>query len=206
MSAPPTPPARPGRPRSRAVPERQQELIDAAAAVFSENGYAGSSIQQIADRLDIRKGSIYHYVDSKDDLLYAVINEIHESALATMTDLPGLDLPPLDKLRLFVRRHVQHSIDHVGPASVFFRDFRALGPDRRAEVLAERARYSGILRALIDDAAAAQLTDPDLDRSAATLAILGMTNWVYQWYRPEGSMTPTAIAEAFAGYAIDIVT
>lgn len=192
--------------RSRAVPGRQQELINAAAVVFSERGYAGSSIQEIADRLDILKGSIYHYVSSKEDLLYAVISEIHESALATMAGVTELDLPPLDKVREFVRRHVEHSIDHMGPASVFFRDFRALSSDRRTEVLAERAQYSNILRTLVNDAAAAGVTKKDLDRSAAVLAILGMTNWVYQWYRPEGSMSPQHIADTFAGYAIDILT
>jgi TetR/AcrR family transcriptional regulator, cholesterol catabolism regulator len=196
----------PSQSRDVATPSRLQELIDAAAEVFAERGYDRSTIAEIADRLDILKGSIYHYVKSKDDLLFAVIQEIHESALATMADLPDMDVAPDEKLRIFVDRHVRHSIEHIGPATVFFRDFRSLDPDRRATVLAERAQYSNILRAIVRDAESAGITRPDLDTSAAVLAILGMTNWIYQWYQPGGALTPDAIAESFCDYATAIIS
>ncbi len=63
---------------------RRQELIDAAAKIFQDKGYEAASIQDVADALGILKGSVYYYIDSKEDLLFAAIQEVHESALANM--------------------------------------------------------------------------------------------------------------------------
>lgn len=193
-------------PASTAITPRHQELVDAAATIFHSKGYNGSSIQDIADLLGILKGSIYYYVKSKDDLLFAVINEIHASALANMADLPGLDGDPLTKIRIFVRRHVIHSVDNIERATVFFRDFSALPQARQDQVLEDRDAYTSILSALIKEARAAGQILPDTNVQLAVLAILGMTNWVYQWYRPSGLYSPDEIADTFARYTTDILT
>lgn len=184
---------------------RHQELIDAAAIVFHQKGYNGASIQDIADVLGILKGSVYYYVKSKEDLLFAVINEIHESALATMDGIDTIDATPHERIAEFVRRHVLHSADHIERATVFFRDFNALAPDRRAKVLGDRERYTSVLTALIVEAKNAGDTQPDLDIRMVVLAILGMTNWTYQWYRPGGQHTADEIAEKFAEFALDMI-
>lgn len=184
---------------------RHQELIDAAAVVFHRKGYNGASIQDIADVLGILKGSVYYYVKSKEDLLFAVINEIHESALATMSGIDTIDASPRERIAEFVRRHVLHSADHIERATVFFRDFSALSPDRRAKVLGDRERYTSLLTGLIIEAKDAGVTRPDIDVRMVVLAILGMTNWTYQWYRPGGPYTADEIAEKFAGFALDMI-
>lgn len=184
---------------------RHQELIDAAAVVFHRKGYNGASIQDIADVLGILKGSVYYYVKSKEDLLFAVINEIHESALLTMEGIDTVDGGPQERIAEFVRRHVMHSADHIERATVFFRDFGALSSERRAKVLDDRERYTSLLTGLIVEAQAAGETRSDLDTRMVVLAILGMTNWTYQWYRADGPHTAEEIAEQFAGFALDML-
>src|SRR5947207_409360 len=78
--------AAPSRPPRR----RQQEILEAAARVFHEKGYESTSIQDIADEVGILKGSLYYYIRSKEDLLYEIIRDIHDDAIAYVGHIDSL--------------------------------------------------------------------------------------------------------------------
>jgi AcrR family transcriptional regulator len=190
---------------------RRQELIDAAAKIFQDKGYEAASIQDIADALGILKGSVYYYIDSKEDLLFAVIQEVHESALANAAKIREFDEDPLTLIRIYVESHVKHVSDNLVKATVFFHDFRSLDPKRREYIVSERDAYDAVLRELIVRAQNDGLICKDIDPKLATLAMLGMMNWIYQWYRVGGGMSSAAIGSQFAdlvlaGLACDPVT
>jgi TetR/AcrR family transcriptional regulator, cholesterol catabolism regulator len=191
--------------REEELTGRHRELIDVAARVFHAKGYDGSTIQDIADELGILKGSVYYYVKSKDDLLFSVINRVHEAALENVSDFPHDDLPPLEDIRQFVERHVLHSVDDIIGATVFFRDFRSLTRERRRTVLADRESYTNVLVNLINRAIDEGYGRTDLDVRTIYLAILGMTNWVYQWYRPNGGIAVEDLARNFAQLSVELV-
>lgn len=181
---------------------RRKELIDVAAKIFQDKGYEAASIQDVADALGILKGSVYYYIDSKEDLLFAVIREVHESALANMERIRELDADPLTMIRLFVESHVKHVSDNLVKATVFFHDFRSLDPKRREYIVKERDSYDSFLRELIARGQAEGLIRKDIDPKLATLAMLGMMNWTYQWYRAGGAMDSTAIGRQFADFVL----
>ncbi len=181
---------------------RRQELIDAAAKIFQDKGYEAASIQDVADALGILKGSVYYYIDSKEDLLFAAIQEVHESALANMEKIRELDEPPLTLIRLFIESHVKHVSDNLVKATVFFHDFRSLDPKRHEYIVSERDSYDAFLRELIMRGQAEGSICKDVDPKLATLAILGMMNWTYQWYRVGGSMDSATIGRQFADFAL----
>ncbi len=181
---------------------RRQELIDAAAKIFQDKGYEAASIQDIADALNILKGSVYYYIDTKEDLLFAAIDQVHRSALANMDKLRQLDDPPLTLIRLFIESHIKHISDNLVKATVFFHDFRSLDRERHDYIVAERDEYDAFLRGLIARGQADGSICPDIDPKLATLAILGMMNWSYQWYRVGGGLDPMEIGRQFADIAL----
>src|ERR1700744_339601 len=70
---------------------REREVLDAATKVFSSRGYADASVQDIADELGILKGSLYHYIDSKEDLLFRLLEETHDEVQTIMDEVAAMD-------------------------------------------------------------------------------------------------------------------
>lgn len=183
------------RPQAR---RRRDELIEVAARIFHEKGYDATSIQDVAEALGILKGSIYYYIDSKEDLLFEVVQEVHETALANMERLRKLDVDPLVKLRMFVEEHVRHIIDNLVKAAVFFHDYGSLSPERREYIVQERDQYDRFLRKLIRDGQAKKAICPDVDPKLASFAVLGMMNWTYQWYHRGEQLSSSEVATGMA--------
>lgn len=184
--------------RARASQERRKEIFEAAARIFSEKGYAATSIQDVADAVGILKGSLYYYIDSKEDLLYGVIQDAHETGLANLERVEGLAGNALVKLRYVIEAHLRSNIENLVKVGVFFHDFRSLSGQRHDYIIQERDQYDQRIRQLIREGQEEGVITPDIDPKIATLAILGMVNWVYQWYRPMGPESPEELASTFA--------
>ena len=177
---------------------RQQEILDTAARVFHEKGYDATSIQDIADLVGILKGSLYHYIDSKEDLLYEIIRSSQEDAIAAMAQALAFDGDALEKIRAFVVAHVTFLAENLVRVGVFFHDFRSLGDERRTEILAARDAYYGQLRLLVEQGKKEGTIRAEADPEVATKAAIGTMNWLYQWYEPGGKTSVRQITQGFA--------
>src|SRR4051794_38523212 len=96
---------------SRNRPRRDEEVLSAAARVFHAQGYAGTSVQDVADELGILKGSLYHYISSKEELLFRLLDGTHTDVSRILDEVAAADLPPLERLREYVCRQVAYSLD-----------------------------------------------------------------------------------------------
>ena len=188
--------------RSRPPRRRQQEVVDAAARVFHERGYESTSIQDIADNLGILKGSLYYYIRSKEDLLNEILWGVHDDALANIQRVEEVKGDALQKVRAFITLHITFNIENLVKMGVFFHDFRSLSKERRQRIIEARDLYDKILRDLIADGQREGLVCPDVDPKMASMAALGMCNWIYQWYRPRGRLRPDEVAGQFADLVI----
>jgi AcrR family transcriptional regulator len=74
--------------------DRHDEILEAAISLFSRKGFAAASVQDVADAVGLLKGSLYHYIDSKDDLLFRILDESHRQGTAIMDEIAALDVPP----------------------------------------------------------------------------------------------------------------
>jgi AcrR family transcriptional regulator len=188
--------------RSRAPRRRQSEILDAAAQVFHDKGYDSTSIQDIADAVGILKGSLYYYITSKEDLLYDIIQEVHRDGLKNLARIAALEGTALQKIRAFVVVHFTHNAENLVKVGVFFKDFRSLGEERRKVIVEERDEYENFLRDLIKAGHRDGTVCRDLEPKLSAITILGMLNWLYQWYRPEGEWSATAIANAYGDFVV----
>jgi AcrR family transcriptional regulator len=150
----------------------------------------------------ILKGSLYYYIESKEDLLYEILRSVHDEALQAIEDAVAQETEPLDKIRAFITALVTYHTENLIRIGVFFHDFRSLREDRRVAIVRERDRYDRLLRQVIRQGQEDGTICADVDPKFAALAILGMVNWIYQWYRPGGARTAKVIAQNYA----DIMT
>ena len=181
-------------------------MLEASVKVFSERGYSGATVQDIADELGILKGSLYHYIDTKEDLLFQLIEGVHtevQEILEVAEAESGID--PLERLALYVRRQVEYSIANLERISVYYHDLERLTGERLAFVKASRRAHSEFVAALIADAQRQKLAKNDADPNLLANCIFGTIIWTYRWYRP-GRVARKAVVDACVGHALHGVT
>lgn len=189
-------------PAGRRPRRRQAEIRDAAARVFFERGYESTSIQDVAAAVGILKGSLYYYIESKEDLLWDILQGVHVEAMSNIERTQAVDGTPLEKIRAFVTFHLTFNAENLIKMSVFFNDFRSLSDERRQQIVGERDNYELYLRQLIELGQAEGEICPDIDAKLIALGILGMTNWIYHWFKPDGQRSPADVANAYADFVV----
>src|SRR5258708_3329722 len=109
---------------------RYDEIIQAALRIFAEKGYAATSIQDVADAVGVLKGSLYHYIDSKEDLLFHIFDDAHAEAEKLMAEVDNLDADPVERLRFYLEASVRRTLGNLPLQALYFRDWRHLTGDR----------------------------------------------------------------------------
>jgi AcrR family transcriptional regulator len=185
---------------------RRREIEDAASALFRRNGYAATSIRDIANALAIRGPSLYAHVASKEEVLWAIVDRAASrfEAAADSADAGG-PADPSGRIAALVRAHVDVVTADPGEASVFVAEWRHLSSARRQQILERRDAYERRFREAIADGMAAgafAMTDPAI---AATF-LLSALNGMATWYRPEGRLARERIADYHADLAIRSLT
>lgn len=172
--------------------ERSEIIINAAAELFSTLGYDRTSIRDIASRVGLLPGSIYHHFPSKEALYIAVHREGFRRVL-TRAQAAGKGISdPWERLRRACEVHV-HGMTEGSPVDrITGTNLAFIGnADIQAQIQPFRDEYERVFRELID----ALPLRPGTDRSLLRLTLLGSMNWVYLWFRP-GHRTPQQVASA----------
>ncbi len=182
--------------------ERWFELIEVATEVFFEKGYEAASLQDIADRLGMLKGSLYYYIHSKEDILFDVISSTHQEGLSNIESLAAGEGNALQRLRNVIIGHIDYECRNLTKTAVFLHELQALSPDRQAEIIGGEHAYRGVFRNLIQAGQKEGLIPASVEPNLAALWLLGSLNWVYRWFRPGGEFTARQIGEQFADMTI----
>jgi AcrR family transcriptional regulator len=177
---------------------RRADVVKAAARLFSERGYHGTSMQHLGDALGLQRGSLYAHIGSKEELLFDVVDEGAERFLERgqqALERPGT---ATERLTALLVGHAETAAEHLESATVFLNEWRYLSEELRAAVQAKRDRYEAMVRSVVEEGIATGEFRDDADvRFAATL-VLSAGNWLFSWYRPGGALGPTEIGERFA--------
>ncbi len=187
------------RPRKR----RDQEVIDAAAKVFYERGFADASVQDVADELGILKGSLYHYIETKEDLLFRLLEELHDEVQAILEEVAAVEgLDPLQRLELYIRKQVLFNLENLPRVAVYYNDYERLSPDRRAQIVARRRVHERYVTEVIEEAQRAGEANPELDARLLSNFIHGAFIWTYRWYHPGGKVSREKVADTCAEFSL----
>ena len=179
---------------------RRAELTRAAARLFAEKGYHGTSIGDLAEALGMQKGSLYSHIDSKEDLLYETLSEGAAAFHAALDSIPD-GAAPVEKIRLAIRGHLRVVAEQLDVATVFVQEWRYLEGERREGFVAERRRYEERIRDLLREGRDLGELRSDLDEGAAALLLLSAANWAYTWLQP--GRDTDALADRFFALLVD---
>jgi len=179
---------------------RRDEITREAARLFAARGYHGTSLADVAEALGMRKPSLYHHIDSKEDLLWEVARAGAEAFHAALDAVPESESATA-RIRDALRAHLAVVAAQLDAATVFTREWRSLGGERRKQFLAERRRYEARIRDLFRDAVERGELRSDLDVDTATLLFLSAANWAYTWLRADADTV--AVADRFFNLILD---
>jgi AcrR family transcriptional regulator len=182
---------------------RDQEVLDAAAKVFHTRGYADASVQDIADELGILKGSLYHYIDSKEDLLFRILDETHDEVQAILEEVAAMEAgSPLARLREYTRRQVEYTSRNLAKMAIYYHDADQLSDERRRELYRKRRVHEKFVSDLIAEAQKRGEANTDLDPKILANCLFGSMIWVYRWYNPGGKLKTAELADTCAEFVL----
>lgn len=176
---------------------REPEILDAAITVFHERGYAAASLQHVADIVGVLKGSLYHYISSKEELLFRICSHSHEQAAMIMQDALASSDDPLEQIRYHLSAMAIWYLTNVERVSIYFNEGRWLTGERLEQMRKQQREFHGFLRGLIEKARVNGEIAGHVEPRLATHLILGGLNSVSTWYRPDSLYSPEEVAQVF---------
>ena len=186
------------RPRRELV---EAEIYEQATRLFAERGFAGTSLQDIADAMGMTRPALYYYVKNKDQLLARLVTEITEGPAAAVEEIAGRDLDATAKLRALVHLLAARQADHAARFRLVIRSESELPPDlANAHEVAKRRVLDGVVR-VVDQGVRSGEFRPRPVRTTA-LALIGMCNWIAWWFHSGGSQSVDEIADQMAEMAV----
>jgi len=171
--------------------------VEAAVALFSRQGYHGTTVRDIAEESGMLSGSLYAHISTKEDLLFDIVLGAADQFMAALRPIVDGEGTAAAKLRRAMAAHLRVVADSLPAATVFLHEWKALSPERRAVVAERRAAYEALFADIILRGAATgefAVADPKFAR----LLVLSAVNWLYEWYDPAGPLPPEAVADKFA--------
>jgi AcrR family transcriptional regulator len=182
---------------------RRQEILHAALRAFKERGYHATTLDDIAERIGVRKTALYHYFPDKEAILYECHRESLTELERLMKEARELDTAS-EQLAHVIREHVRVMTDTLEGSPLAF-EVTAFSPERQKEMIAARDRYEREIRRIIDRG----IEEGEfrrVDSKIAVFAVLGAINWIARWYSPEGSVHAPELGAQFAEHLVGGLT
>ena len=187
-------------------PNRLNQIYYVAAKIFCDKGYDATSMSDIADAVGITKAGIYHYVKSKQDLLFAIMNfGMDRLEIQVITPARAV-IDAEQRLRAILRNHALLIIEGsrpegYSPLTVLNDEMAGLTPTHRRKVQLRKRAYLNLLRDTLR-----QLKDEgklkDVDATVASFSLFGMLLWLSRWYKPDGRLTGDEVANEIEKIAL----
>jgi AcrR family transcriptional regulator len=185
--------------RSKSI-EKRQRIVDAAAKMLVVKGYAGFTLQDVANDVGMYAASIYYYFPSRDDLIREVLDaslaKFHDNIAEALDSLPP-GSTPIDRVKSAIRAAVRINTALDDYTIAYTRIFDQAPEPLASEVRRRRKGIRDLWRDLLQDAQAAGELSATVDISMLRFIIVGATQWVSYWYDPNGARSPDEVADAF---------
>lgn len=175
-------------------------LLDVAARLFRQKGFAATGLREIARDAAVLPGSVHYRFPTKEALLVALMERAVERAIAAVRAAASETSDPTERMRLGLRAHLRLLVSGDDSVHVLLYEWRSLAGDARDEMVRLRDRYEAFWDGMLYEAAGAGRLSARADLKLVRLFGFGAVNWVATWYSPDGGRTPEEIADAFWSY------
>jgi len=175
-------------------PYDRDRVVDVAVQVFTERGYDGATMTDIARALGIHKTSIYHYVSGKEELLDDAVKRALNALHGMLAEPGATSGPAVERLRYVVRRTVEIMVRQLAEVTVLLRVRGNTATERWA--VSRRREFDHAVQRIVGEAIASGDLRDDVDTALVTRLIFGMSNSVTEWYQPRGRLSADEVARA----------
>ncbi|WP_020672794.1 TetR/AcrR family transcriptional regulator [Amycolatopsis nigrescens] len=186
----------------KAVPEPEdsvpRRLLSVATKLFADKGFDRTSVQEIVVAAGVTKGAMYHYFDSKDDLLSEIYGRVLRAQTEQLERVADGTAPLRDRLRTAAADVVVSSIANLDDTKIFMRSMHQLTPEKQKAVRAERRRYHERFRALVEEGQRSGEFRADQPAELVVDFFFGSVHHLGFWYRSTGALTAREVADHFA--------
>lgn len=195
--------------------DSRQEILRTAARLFQQRGYDATSMNDVAGALKLSKGGLYHHFQSKDEILYEIMNHAMEITQERVLNPVRSIADPEERLRTLIRLHIEVVLSpRDREITVMLHENHPLPPLLRKRINSRKKEYVHFLESLmaeVQEKVQEKVQDKIPSRAqrevrqsggkvsprAAAFALLGMINWIYQWYKPEGELHAQSLIPQF---------
>jgi TetR/AcrR family transcriptional regulator, cholesterol catabolism regulator len=190
------------------VVDSRQEILRTAARLFQQRGYDATSMNDVAAALKLSKGGLYHHFQSKDEILFEIMNHAMEITQERVLNPVRSIVGPEERLRALIRLHIEVVLSpRDREITVMLHENHPLPPSLRRRINSRKKDYIHFLENLmaeVQEKAQQEMqgnsrhqTKARVSPRAAAFALLGMINWIYQWYKPEGELQAESLIPQF---------
>lgn len=186
---------------SRKADEKREEILRTARKIIHQKGYHGTKMQDIADAVGMYKGSLYHHVDKKEDIILEIINDGLTNIIDGLEESCTASSTYEGKLKAAIRYHIRHTAHNTDTLAVLLENTKHLPPEHQAPIIEQQHRYENVFIDILEKGIEAGEFKP-VDVKIVAFGILGMCNWVYRWYSADGRRTADEIADIYFQFAM----
>ena len=188
-------------PRETVVDSRQ-EILRTAARLFQQRGYDATSMNDVAAALKLSKGGLYHHFQSKDEILFEIMDHAMQITEERVVNPVRGIADPEERLRALIRLHIGVVLSpRDREITVMLHENHPLPPSLRKRINSRKKDYIHFLENLMAEVQSksrnAGQSKARVSPRAAAFALLGMINWIYQWYKPEGELQAQTLVPQF---------
>jgi AcrR family transcriptional regulator len=177
---------------------RKAQVLEVAIRIFSERGYRGTSIIDLAEGVGVGKSSLYHYIRSKQDLLVECYDNVLKESLAAERGIIARGLAPAAALKEILVDRIVYTCENRRLLQIFFEEEAELPAALAETLLRHRREYADALVELVKSAVVDGSFQISTTPKIVVNTMLGAANWVYKWYDPAGALTPEELANSIA--------
>ena len=178
--------------RSENYDAKAQTILDSAAALFAKEGYPSAKMQDIAKACGATKSMLYHYFPTKDDLLFAMLEEHLEKLIASIEEVSAQTGTHKQRFNEFVLVYTQKSAQSRRRHVITMNDVKYLPKPMQTPLLALERQVCDLIALLL------RKLNPGLPEQVYkpyTMLLLGMLNWTDTWYKTNGTMKPQELCD-----------
>jgi TetR/AcrR family transcriptional regulator, cholesterol catabolism regulator len=178
--------------------EPRQEILRAAARLFQQQGYDATSMNDVAAALKLSKGGLYHHFQSKDEILYNILSHAMDITEGRVINAVRRIEGAEERLRTLIRLHIEVVLSEEDrEITVMLHENHPLPLALRRKINGRKKDYVHFVENLVADLQRQRGSTSQVTPRAAAFALVGMINWIYQWYRPQGSLTGEALVRQY---------
>jgi AcrR family transcriptional regulator len=183
---------------------KRERILATAVELFHSNGLSNTTLEAVADRMNVTKPFIYSHFKSKNELLAEICAQGIRASLEALNRVVATTGSATDKVRALTHAFMHAVIENQGHIALYTREQKHLSKADSTAIDNMRREFDRKFCALLSEGVAAGEFVVN-DVQLASLAIGGVVSWSYVWYRPGGRLTPEETADRIADLVLSMI-